>query len=162
MASYVENFKSKVDFPKPFQRTGKFPIDRTDLFDSYADAVKYAAGNRSDPDSRGLCGTSYIGQIITVYEDDVVTVYKIDADRTLKEIGAAPDFQTGYMPSTLIAGTTSVDINIPEGSNFVDAVVKDSTGEQVLTDVLCKDNLVTISVSEALSFDLSIIVTYYR
>ena len=43
--SYVEVFPSSVDFPKPFQRTGKFPLDRTSMFDSYEDAVKYAAGN---------------------------------------------------------------------------------------------------------------------
>lgn len=89
MANYVENFTSKMDWAKPFQRTGKFPLDRSDLFSSYDDAVKYAAGNKEDPDSRGLCGTSYVGQVIAVYEGDTVTVYKIDADRTLKEVGSA-------------------------------------------------------------------------
>ena len=86
MANYVESFASKLDWAMPFQRTGKFPLDRTDLFSSYADAVKYAAGNTADPDSRALCGTSYVGQIITVFEDDTVTVYKIAADRTLESI----------------------------------------------------------------------------
>ena len=89
MANYVENFNSKLDWAMPFQRTGKFPLDRTDLFSSYADAVKYAAGNTSAPDSRELCGTSYVGQIITVIENDVVTVYKIQSDRSLKEVGSA-------------------------------------------------------------------------
>lgn len=89
MANYVENFNSKLDWAMPFQRTGKFPLDRTDLFSSYADAVKYAAGNTSDPDSRELCGTSYVGQIITVIENDAVTVYKIQSDRSLKEVGSA-------------------------------------------------------------------------
>ena len=87
MANYTENFASKLDWAMPFQRTGKFPLDRTDLFSSYADAVKYAAGNTDDPDSRGLCGTSYVGQIITVYEDSLVTVYKINEDRTISEVG---------------------------------------------------------------------------
>jgi hypothetical protein len=72
MADYIENFASKLDFAMPFQRTGKFPLDRTDLFSSYADAVKYAAGDTADPDSRALCGTSYVGQVITVFENDVV------------------------------------------------------------------------------------------
>lgn len=89
MANYTETFTSKLDWAMPFQRTGKFPLDRTDLFSSYADAVKYAAGNTSDPDSRGLCGTSYIGQIVTVYENDAVTCYKIDPDRSLVMIGFA-------------------------------------------------------------------------
>lgn len=89
MANYVETFATKLDWAMPFQRTGKFPLDRTDLFSTYEDAVKYAAGNTADPDSRGLCGTSYVGQIITVYENDEVTCYKIDPDRTLKEVGSA-------------------------------------------------------------------------
>lgn len=89
MANYVENFASKLDFAMPFQRTGKFPLDRTDLFGSYADAVKYAAGDTADPDSRALCGTSYVGQVITVFENDVVTVYKIGANRQLESIGGA-------------------------------------------------------------------------
>ena len=90
MASFVDlGNKSKLDWALMFQRTGAFPLDRTDLFATYADAVKYAAGNTTDPDSRGLCGASYVGQIITVYENDAVTVYKIDADRSLKPIGGA-------------------------------------------------------------------------
>lgn len=89
MANYVENFASKLDFAMPFQRTGKFPLDRTDLFSSYADAVKYAAGDTADPDNRALCGTSYVGQVITVFENDVVTVYKIGANRQLESIGGA-------------------------------------------------------------------------
>lgn len=87
MANYIENFASKLDFAMPFQRTGKFPLDRTDLFSSYSDAVKYAAGDTADPDSRALCGTSYVGQVITVFENDVVTVYKIGANRQLESIG---------------------------------------------------------------------------
>ena len=85
MASYIESFASKLDWAMPFQRTGAFPLDRTNMFSSYADAVKYAKGDSADPDSRGLQGTSYIGQIISVYENDVVTVYKITADRTLSD-----------------------------------------------------------------------------
>ena len=73
----------------PFQRTGKFPLDRTDLFNSYEDAVKYAAGDVTNPDERGLCGTSYIGQILTVYENDIISVYMINANRTLQAISSA-------------------------------------------------------------------------
>ena len=91
MASYEDKYeKLRLDWAMPFQRTGDFPLDRTDLFSSYADAVKYAAGNIADPDERKLCGTSYIGQIITVYENDVISVYMINADRSLQPIGSAP------------------------------------------------------------------------
>ena len=89
MASYTETFATKLDWAMPFQRTGAFPIERTQMFDSYADAVKYAKGNIGDPDKRELCGTSYVGQIITVYENSVVTVYKIEENRSLSEVGTA-------------------------------------------------------------------------
>ena len=85
MANYIENFNSKLDWAMPFQRTGKFPLDRTSMFDSYEDAVKYAAGAPAT-DSRGLGGSSYVGQLIVVFENDVVTVYKINADRNIEAL----------------------------------------------------------------------------
>ena len=60
----IELFKSKLDWAMPFQRTGKFPLDRTSIFDSYEDALKYAKGDGSD--ERALGGTSYVGQLIIV------------------------------------------------------------------------------------------------
>lgn len=93
MSSYNENFNSKLDWAMPFQRTGKYPLDRTDLFDSLEDAQKYALGDGSD--SRGLGKSSYIGQIITVYEDDIVQVYKIDPDRTISQI-SDPEVLSNY------------------------------------------------------------------
>ena len=84
MANYIEDFNSKLDWAMPFQRTGKFPIDRTNLFSTYNDAVAYAKGDGSD--SRGLGGTSYVGQLIVVFENDVVTAYKINANRTIEAL----------------------------------------------------------------------------
>ena len=107
MANYNENFSNYLAWAMPFARTGQFPLDRTDLFSSYADAVKYAAGNPADPDSRELYATSYVGQIITVYENDVVTVYKINADRLLSEVGKA-----AVVDNTTIALTPDGKITI--------------------------------------------------
>lgn len=84
MANYEESTNIKLDWAMPMQRTGKFPLDRSSMFSSYNDAVKYAKGDTSDPDSRGLCGSSYIGQQICVYENDEVKLYVIDQDRALK------------------------------------------------------------------------------
>lgn len=71
----------------PFQRTGAFPLDRTGIFSSLADAKLYAT---KGPDTRGLSGTSYIGQIIVVYENDTVAAYIIanqtDADNCLLKL----------------------------------------------------------------------------
>lgn len=83
MAEYVESFGSKLDWAMPFQRTGKFPIDRTSMFSSYADALAYA--KQDGTDSRQLGGTSYVGQPITVYgkgfdgSTDEVALYLITA-----------------------------------------------------------------------------------
>lgn len=65
MASYQETFEKKLDWAMPFQRTGKFPLDRSSIFESYADALAYAKQDGSD--NRRLGGTSYVGQIIAVY-----------------------------------------------------------------------------------------------
>lgn len=91
MAEYILNVVeqgSKLDWAMPFQRTGAFPLDRSSVFSSYADAVKYAAG--AGDDERGLGGTSYVGQTVSVYNNDSVTLYIIEADRSLKEVGSAP------------------------------------------------------------------------
>lgn len=155
--SYVENFNSKIDFPKPFQRTGKFPLDRSELFSSYADAVKYAAGNRQDPDSRGLCGTSYVGQTITVYENDVVTDYKILPNRTLQKI---PTIMT--VLKSLEIGETEIDVELPNYATLLSVDVYDkSTGEQILTDVSNKDKSINVSIAEAYTSPLDIVVSYY-
>lgn len=84
MNSYKEYTTEKVDWYLPLQRTNGFPLDRTDLFSSYEDAVKYAKGDASD--SRKLGKTSYIGQIITVFENNEVMVFKINHDRTLEPL----------------------------------------------------------------------------
>lgn len=97
MASFVDNFTGKVwDWTKPFQRTGQFPLDRSAIFASYEDAVKYAKGDAADPDSRALYATSYVGQIISVYEDGKVNVYKIEEDRSLAGIGGGALEGTNY------------------------------------------------------------------
>ena len=93
MASYEEesNFV-KLDWAMPFQRTNAFPLDRTMLFSSLDDAKAYAKGlddKKNPQDSRKLGGSAYIGQIITVYENDIVKSYVIDANRKLIEFADA-------------------------------------------------------------------------
>ena len=69
MAEYIENVlaqTSKLDWAFPFERKGGFPLDKSALFSSLEDAQKYASGSATD--ERKLGGTSYVGQIISVYE----------------------------------------------------------------------------------------------
>ena len=75
MANYNEIYKSSIDWANVFVRTSNFPLDRSSIFGSYEDALEYAKGTGSD--ERGLGGTSYVGQVIAVYENDTVRVYKI-------------------------------------------------------------------------------------
>ena len=101
MASYEEIFGTSVQTqPNVLQRSKAAPLDRASMFSSYNDAVEYAKGpykaegerRASAHDSRKLAGVSYIGQIISVYENDSVKIYVIDADRTLKEVGGFDNF----------------------------------------------------------------------
>ena len=77
-------------------RKGDYPLDRTSMFSSYDDAVLYANGGK---DSRGLSGVSYVGQIITVYENGKVDVYKIGESRNLENISP---IIIGDMPNSAV------------------------------------------------------------
>ena len=86
--SYIEKSGVKaMPWSTFFTRTSNIPLDRSSIFGSYEDALKYAAGNEQNPDSRNLVTASYIGQIITVYENDDIKTYYITADRKLQDIG---------------------------------------------------------------------------
>ena len=54
-----------MDWAFPLQRTDAFPLDRSSLFSSLEDAKLYAKGSG---DERGLGGSSYVGQSISVYD----------------------------------------------------------------------------------------------
>lgn len=84
MANYIDNLTATQIAPwyKVFQRNLDKPIDRSSLFGSLEDAEKYILGDGSD--SRGLGTTSYIGQVIAVYENGKVDVYVIDEDSSVE------------------------------------------------------------------------------
>lgn len=86
MAEYNINNVPTLDWALSFKRTGKFPLDLSSWFDSYADAVAYAKGDGTD--KRQLGGSRIIGQILSVVENNEVKIYKILADSTLEEVGA--------------------------------------------------------------------------
>ena len=116
MAEYILNVAgqtSKLDWAMPFQRTGAFPLDRSSVFSSYADAVKYAAG--AGDDERGLGGTSYVGQTIAVYDNETVTLYIIEANRTLKKVGTTP---VGDEKTIVVAEDGTVSLKGVAGLSF--------------------------------------------
>lgn len=95
MAEYIANVvaqTSKLDWAFPFERKGQFPLDRSSVFSSLEDAKVYATGSATD--SRKLGGTSYVGQIISVYEPEgegtsaTVNAYIITPQRGLMKLAA--------------------------------------------------------------------------
>lgn len=133
----------KMDFQLGFKRADAFALDPSSVFFSKADADLYAAGGA---DSRGLGGTSYIGQIITVVENDVVTPYVIKADGTLSAIG-------GDVAADLSAITERLD-------GLSDLVVKSgevraATAEEIAADAtLVADKLyIVLTIADVDSED---------
>lgn len=86
----VASQKGKIDWPGAIQRSGAFPLDRSSVFSSLADAEVYIQGLPND--SRGLGATSYAGQFISVYDDTTKQVYPYlvqftqNADGSLKKV----------------------------------------------------------------------------
>lgn len=149
MADYIENSSVKLDFAMPFQRTGKFPLDRSSMFSSYADAVKYAKGDISDPDERGLCGSSYIGQQICVYENNTVTYYKIDADRTLTNITLdISNAKTNQVVSISTVNESGVPTSYSTISPITDAALEDMLTE-TLGSYTIKQNASTLILNSS-------------
>jgi hypothetical protein len=90
--SYTKQYNALLDWAKPFERKKPYPLDSTSIFSSLADATAYASGDGTD--SGKLGGAAYVGQIITVYQEGEVTVYTIQEDRSLKEIGSGVEALT--------------------------------------------------------------------
>jgi hypothetical protein len=85
--SYIEKEGVKaMPWSTFFTRTADIPLDRSSMFGSYDDALKYAKGDEADPDERKLVSASYIGQTITVYENDEVKLYQINEERDLERV----------------------------------------------------------------------------
>lgn len=78
--SYIEKGKSYTDWGTVIVRSNDTPLDRSSMFDSYEDALKYANGDGSD--KRKLGKTSYIGQYLSVHENGIVDIYQIIGDDT--------------------------------------------------------------------------------
>ncbi len=126
---------SFLGFPMGFKRDLAFALDRSSIFYSYEDAVKYAKGDVTNPDSRNLCATSYIGQIISVLtvSGDSVTkaeIYKIDKDRTLASLDSMPLDGTSV---TTIDGKLSLAGFAAAENGAQPKVTVDSDGNRTIT-----------------------------
>lgn len=110
--AYIENFKTKLDWAMPFQRTGKFPLDRSSIFSSYADALAYA--KQDETDSRKLGGTSYVGQIIAVYGTDQAGTGTEVSAYIITAVGESASLMK--LAQTTATGDFAIDISRIDGA----------------------------------------------
>ena len=83
MASYVD-VTNTLDFAVSFKPSSAFPIDSRTMFGSYesAQAAAQTAVNAGSSES-----IYYFGMPLTVFANDEATMYIINGDKTLKEVG---------------------------------------------------------------------------
>ena len=75
----------KLDFAVAFDRLTAFPLDAKSYFESYETAAAAAATAEAAGSSKT---TYYFGQTIAVVESGVATLYIIQPDKSLKQVGA--------------------------------------------------------------------------
>ena len=86
MASY-EGITNLLDFAVAFNPSTAFPLDARSMFGSYTAAQAAAA----TAENAGSSNTKYyFGMPVVVFENDVATMYIIQGNKTLKEVGSAP------------------------------------------------------------------------
>lgn len=86
MASY-EGITNILNFAVAFNPTTAFPIDARQMFGSKTAAEAAAATAENAGSSNTVY---YFGMPLVVFENDVATMYIIQGDKTLKEVGSAP------------------------------------------------------------------------
>lgn len=75
----------KLDFAVSFNRQTAFPLDAKSYFESLA-AAQAAAATAEEAGSSST--TYYYGQTVVVVENSIATLYVIQPDKTLKEVGS--------------------------------------------------------------------------
>lgn len=137
----------KFDLPKGYQRTGEFPLDPSSVFGSKADADLYAAGGA---DSRGLSGTRYAGQLIAVVENNVTTLYTVEADDTLKAVG-------GDVSADLSTLTNKVDALLAGDHEGIDSLADVKAKFDALKDLVVESGVVRVPTEEELAADSTLV-----
>lgn len=77
----------KLNFSTSFNPTSAFPLDARTYFESLSAAQQAAA---TAVEVGGSASKYYIGQMLTVYENAVVSIYTIQPDGSLKQSDASP------------------------------------------------------------------------
>ena len=85
MAESYNKITNLLNYHVSLNPSKAFPLDARSMFGSYAEAVSAAATAENAGSDKTVY---YIGQMLTVYENGIVSHYSIQADKTLKAIGA--------------------------------------------------------------------------
>lgn len=137
----------KFDLPKGYQRTGEFPLDPSSVFASKADADLYAAGGA---DSRGLSGTRYVGQLIAVVENNITSLYTVEANDTLKAVG-------GDVSADLTALTGKVNALLAGDHEGIDSLADVKARFDSLKDLVVESGVVRVPTEEELAADTTLV-----
>lgn len=122
----------KLNFSTSFNPTSGFPIDARTYFESFESAQAAAA----TAEAAGSSSTVYYyGQILTVYEEGVVSAYQISGDKTLVKLAettASGDLEGDVieLQGQVAALQTSVT-NITNGTTVVGKASADADGNVI-------------------------------
>lgn len=89
MAKLLNNgtdLKNYTEYPNTFRRQGAFPLDAYSLFKSYDEAQAYALSNKY----------AYVGQVLSVVENNTVKQYIITANGKLRLNGGSSTKETNF------------------------------------------------------------------
>ena len=80
---------ARWDVGVSINRSNSLPLDANSIFESYEIASTYASKNKEAIAALGLLDNAYIGQILTVVENNAVKIYVIDNNQKLQPVGNA-------------------------------------------------------------------------
>lgn len=69
-----------ISFPKGFRRLDNFALDADSAFDSLSSFLTYAAG-----------ASSYAGQLCSVTENGITTIYRIESNKSVTPMSSQGD-----------------------------------------------------------------------
>lgn len=108
-------------FAKIFNRTSNVPLERSQLFDSYEDALAYAKGDGSD--YRKMGRTSWAGQPISVIENGVISFYVVNQDKGLTPLLDKGIIQNEMKAAEKVEDFNSLIITEPLSGGYYDVIL---------------------------------------
>lgn len=123
--SNTNNIKKQLQWEVSFKRTGDFPLDRSSIFNTYAEAMEYVNG--TDDNKKGV---PYLGQVITILENTILEngdIVKNSGVYVIKELPNEDNSNVGEIVrvSELVGGEA---INISSDDNIIDVKIDERGG----------------------------------